>query len=270
MKRKNILILIITISCMLVQIHTHAGTPGRIISLKPNITELLFAIGAGDQLVGATTWCDRPEAAKKLPRVADYIKPNIEKIIALQPDLVVTSEENSIKTPIEVMRRSGIPTLLLPFNTVSDLFDSTMRLAEATGHTAEGRRLINNLRMALYPRRQTQDLKPRTLIVVGMRPLIAAGPDTFLSEVVEIAGGKNIISSKILYPYINMETVIAKDPDVILDLSMGSEHQRSWQNYPLTAVKKRQVYTLNISDFRIGPGLAEQIERLRPLLSKRD
>lgn len=280
---------------------TNAQTPTRIVSLKPNITELLFAIGAGDRVVGVTTWCNKPDAAKKLPKIADYIKPNIEKILALEPDLVIGSEENSIKEPIRVMERSGIKTLLLQFKTLDDFYRSTIKLGEAVGHSDKASELVNNLKITIEQpatNNRTQDPRPKTLIVVGKRPLVAAGSGTFLGELVEIAGGKNIIDGKISYPSINMETVIAKDPDVILDLSMGSEASSSklvasssldtgpgswvlglgsevfttaplyWQGYPLKAVKHGRVHTLNISNFRAGPELAERVKELTTLLCK--
>ncbi len=246
--------------------------PKRIISLKPNITELLFEIGAGDQVVGVTTWCDKPEAAKKLPKVADYIKPNVEMIMALKPDLVVTSTENSIKTPIDVIEKLGVPVLLLPFQSIDDLVASTKKLGDATGHGKEATDLIRNIN-DITANKTANDRK--TLIIVGKRPLIAAGPKTFLSQLIHLSGGKNIIESKIPYPHVNMELVLASNPDVIIDLSMGSEDGSKnslnrWKQYPITASKKDQIYTLNISDFRIGPGLIKQIATLKKILGEND
>ena len=257
----------------------NSHTPERIISLKPNITELLFEIGAGDQVVGVTTWCDKPEAAKKLPKIADYIKPNIEMIMALKPDLVVTSTENSIKAPIDILERMGIPVLLLPFQSIDDLLASTKKTGEVTGHIDEAKELIRRF-AAIRKERTTRDEGRGTLIIVGKRPLIAAGPKTFLNEVVRLAGGRNIVEGKIPYPHVNMELVLAKNPDVIIDLSMGSEKSSSvqhpssintyWGRYPIQAVTDGRVYALDISDFRIGPGLIEQVATLKKILGEND
>lgn len=262
--------------------------PQRIISLKPNITEILFAIGAGDQVVGVTTWCNRPEAAKKLPKVADYIHPNVEKIIALKPDLVVSSKENSMEAPIRMLQKTGIHVLLLSFKNIEDLFYSTTELADATGHTEEGQGLVQKLRSEIMQKSSVLGERGvKTLIVVGQRPLMGVGRKSFLNELLEAAGGENILEAKTPYPPIAIETVLVKNPEVIIDLSMGSEAYRPpsnppqsplklrgelkggyWEKYKtIDAVKKGRVYNLNISEFRLGPSLPEQIDKLKKLLS---
>lgn len=255
--------------------------PERIVSLKPNITEILFAIGAGDKIVGATTWCNRPEEAKKIPRVADYINPNVEKIVALKPDLVISSEENSLKRPVELLQKFGIPVLLLPFKSASDVADSILTIAEKTGHGPEGKLLAENIRGELEVKKTDPGKTAKTgLILVGRRPLVAAGRSTFLSEMIELAGGKNIVEGKALYPHLNMETIIVKDPDFIIDLSMGSETVAInspsiksagsyWAEYKnLKAVRNNDIYNLDISDFRAGPKIVEQIKTLRKIIEK--
>jgi iron complex transport system substrate-binding protein len=266
-----------------------APTPKRIVSLKPNITELLFAMGAGDKVVGVTTWCDRPDAAKKLPKVADYIKPNIEKILVLKPDLIIASQENSVKAPFEILENSGIEVLYLTFKNIDDLMLSINKLSRAVGHYEEGERLINEIKeiinspavIASVAKQSSKDagllrriaprndVKPKALIIVGKRPLVAAGTKTFLGEIVKIAGGENIIKSKILYPHIDIETVIARDPDIIIDLSMGSEaDSKEWQKYDIKAAKTGRIHNLNMSDFRLGARVAEQIEGMKKILEK--
>lgn len=252
------------------QTSTLKEPPKRIVSLKPNITELLFEIGAGDQVVGVSTWCNKPDAAKKLPKVADYIKPNIEMIMVLKPDLVVTSRENSIKAPIDILEKMGIPVLVLPFQSIDDFLASTKILGETIGHSKEATDLIHRI-TALKEERAGENADRKTLIIVGKRPLIAAGPTTFLGELIRLSGGKNIVESKIPYPHVNMELILAQDPEVIIDLSMGSEDKSSnvqhyWKRYPIEAVKKNRIHDLNISDFRIGPGLIEQVATLKEIL----
>jgi len=277
----------------------YAKEPKRIVSLKPNITELLYAIGAGDNVIGVTTWCNKPEKAKSLPKVADYIKPNIEKIIVLKPDLVITSKENSIKNPIDVLEENGIPVLMLSFKTIDDLLSSINELGKATGHIKEAKALAGKMQLELrhcepeqsegeaiqknslcneiasssssppsnYSTSQRtagtrNDETTTALIIVGKRPLIAAGPNTFLGEVIEIAGAKNIITSKMPYPHINMEMILDKNPDVIIDLSMGSEAETTYNTLKLW---KGKIHTFDISNFRAGPRLGEQVERLRKI-----
>lgn len=265
---------ILVVATLFVGFSAFAAAPQRIVSLKPNITEILFAIGAGDQVVGVTTWCDRPARAKDLPKVADYIEPNIEKIIALKPDLIIASEENSVRRPIDKLASLGIAVALLPFKNVDDITSSIKILGQKTGHIAEAARLTDSISEEIKAIKTRGATRARALVVVGRKPLIVAAPSTFLGELLDIAGGRNIIQSTMPYPHINIETVIAKNPDVIIDLSMGSENKDTvevldfWRDLPIEAVKNRRVYALNISDFRAGPEIGKQLKKLNELLNK--
>lgn len=269
---------LLAMTCILLfSCSSYAASPQRIVSLKPNITELLFAVGAGDQVVGVTTWCDKPEAAKKITKVADYIKPNIEKILALKPDLVISSEENSIKLPMKTLEASGVKLLYLSFKTVDDTLRSLIKLAEATGHEKEGKLLVSSIEKNIKDVKAaaTTANKPKVLLIVGRRPLIAAGPVTFLGELIDIAGGENIVVGKMPYPNISVESIIARNPDVVIDLSMGTEDtdqkmalRGEWKNYDISAIKNDRLYSLNIADFRAGPELSEQLKKLKSILNK--
>lgn len=261
------------------------NVPKRIISLKPNITELLFAIGAGDDVIGVTTWCDKPDEAKKLPKVADYINVNVEKVIALKPDIVISSEENSFKEPVKAIENAGIPILLLPFKNVNDLIESTVKLGMAIGRERNAINLVANIKreietvkvksLSMLGGGKGGGIPPKALIIVGRRPLVAAGPATYIGELLKIAGGENIIEAKIPYPHIDMEFILTKNPDVIVDLSMGSEAwvrdgiPPHWKGQNIKAVVEGRVYMEEISSFRIGPGLIRQIKRLNDILYKR-
>lgn len=249
----------------------YAKNPERIISLKPNITELIFALGAGDKLVGVTTWCDRPEAAKKIPKVSDYIKPNIEKIIALKPDLVISSEENSVRAPIEFLRSNGTNILLLSFKTIDDIIESVNKLSEATGTVENGKILAGKI--ASLRNTGAENSGKKVLITVGKRPLVAASEHTYIGQIAKMAGLNNVIKSMVSYPHVNIETVLRKDPDIIFDLSMGSESDGEsnnlfWKDYDIRAARQNRLYTLNISDFRPDSTLPEQVKKLMELADK--
>ncbi len=235
---------------------TDARTPARIISLKPNITEILFALGVGDKVVGVTTWCDYPEAAKKLPKIADYININTEKLLTLKPDLIIGSEENSIRNQFSVFDNAGIRTLTLPFRTMDDLYGSIEKIAEAVGKKDTGLEMIKRMTSQIQSRRNpgTQE---RVLVLVGHRPLVAAGDSTFYGDIMKVMGVKNVVKSRTPYPTINTEFIMAKDPDVIIDLAMGTENGSD-----LPDVIKRKIVTLNMSDFRAGPRIGEAVKEL--------
>jgi iron complex transport system substrate-binding protein len=255
--------------------------PSRIISLKPNVTEILFALGVGDKIVGDTTWCDYPPAAKTVTKVADYISVDTEKIIALRPDLVVGSEENSIKKQLGILNDAGIKTLTLPFRTLSDLYSSVEKIAEAVGRDEAGKQLVSKMKREIATKltrhpREGGDLTnlgvgdsrirgndiSTTLILVGKRPLVAAGAATFLNEIVAAAGMENIVTARVpAYPTISTELVLAKSPDVIIDLTMGSEITSD-----LPKGLKSRVVKFDMSDFRAGPRIGEAVRKIRASL----
>jgi iron complex transport system substrate-binding protein len=240
--------------------HQRTNVPTRIISLKPNITEILFALGAGDKVAGVTTWCDYPQEVKKLPKVADYININTEKIIALKPDLVIGSEENSVKESFKVISNAGIKTLFVPFRTMEDMYSSIERIADEIGVHNKGHALITEIRKDFNL--TTQKLKhldtSSILMLVGHRPLVAAGPKTFLGDILNLAGAKNIIDTeKTPYPTINTEFMLAKNPDIIIDLTMGTEN-----SIDLPEILKKRVVKFDMSDFRAGPRIGKAVNKI--------
>ena len=249
-----------------------ANEPARIISLKPNITEILFALGVGNNVIGVTTWCDYPIEVKKLPKVADYININTEKIIALKPDLVIGSEENSIKNQFGTLQNAGINTLAIPFKTMNDLYSSIERIADIVGKKEAGQKIILKIKKDITT--PTRSLPPRggglgrggnnILILVGHRPLVAAGNNTFYGDILKLIGVKNIIDGTATpYPTINTEFILAKNPDKIIDLAMGSETVTD-----LPDAIKDKVMPFDISDFRAGPRIGEAAKRLKAIMEQ--
>ncbi|MBI2974388.1 MAG: ABC transporter substrate-binding protein [Deltaproteobacteria bacterium] len=232
--------------------------PARIISLKPNITEILFALGIGDKVIGVTTWCDYPEEVKNLPKVADYININTEKIIALKPDLVIGSEENSVKKQFAVLQNAGIKTLTVPFKSMKDLYSSIEKIAEVVGKKENGAKLSHSMQISIQNTKIRKHQNTKILILVGHHPLVAAGPKTFLGDILNLAGAKNIIDTEITpYPTINTEFILAKNPNTIIDLTMGTE-----SSIDLPEILKKRVVKFDMSDFRAGPRIGEAVNKI--------
>ncbi len=237
----------------------------RIVSLKPNITEILFALGAGDRVVGVTTWCKYPPEVAKLPKVADYLRPFLERIIAVHPDLIIGSRENSDRRTAESLESLGVPVHHFPFRTIAETAQSVREIAALVGKWGEGEKLAAQIATLSSP-----DTLKRggvtAVAVVGYRPLIAVGDGTFLSDIMTAAGFRNIIAGGSLpYPQLSLERLLALDPDVILDMTMGTEVASDfWTHLPqLKAVQNGQVMMLNMDDFHAGPRLPEAVARLR-------
>lgn len=249
------------------------GSTERIVSLKPNITEILFALGAGERVVGVTTWCNYPEAAKKLPKVADYLRAFPEQVIAVHPDLIMGSQENSAKEPTLQLERMGVKTALFPFTTLDETLQSIRGIGKLIGKDAAAEKMAHDLDHQLTQMRKTaRSAQPITaLIVVGHRPLIVAGPQTFLGQLFPTLGLQNVMHAGSLpYPQLNTETLMTLNPAVILDLTMGTEageHDPFWQRYPqLQAVRTGRVIAVNMDDFRAGPRLGMGLQQLNAQL----
>ena len=247
---------------------TNAHAYERIVSLKPNITEILFALGAGDRVVGVTTYCDYPDAAKVLPRVADYIKPFAEKLIVAAPDLVIGSQENTSKKAIWQIEKMGYRVELFPFATLDETLNSIQKIAGLVGKGERGTQLACTIRRAMKTaaRNGRATAKPRVLVVWGQRPMVVTGPGSFMDELIQAVGGVNVAHrGSMKYPHWSRENVIAANPDVIVDMSMGSEEVNvaSWKELTtVSAVKNNRIVTLDDSLFRAGPRLPEAVKEL--------
>ena len=272
---------IIIILCMAVPVP--AGAAMRLVSLKPSITDTLYAIGAGKDIVGVTRYCDIPAGMPKPQVAGDYTQPYFERIIALAPDLVLGSEENSSRRSIDNLRSMGIRVELFPFSTVADTLASIRAIGAAIGMPREGAALEKKTaaRFEELKKRWGGSGIKRVIVVWGVRPLIVAGPGTYMDELLSIVGAKNALAGGgVRYPRIGLEELIALDPDAIIDLTAGMESiagddgktraeadKRPWDGISaLRAVREKRIISLNASLFRAGPLLPDGLAKLGALL----
>lgn len=201
-----------------------ASAPQRIVSTTPSITELLFALGLGDKVVGVTNYCRYPEEARKLPKIGTYIQPDMERIAALRPDLVVIQ-----KNPVQLqarLERLGLRVLELEYDSVDQTFAAIARLAQAGGVAERGAALNAKLRGELEAiRKLAAGRERRSLVfIIGRNPgavdgLIAVGKFSYLTELMEIAGGKNAFADTVApYPKISFEALLGRNPYAIVDM----------------------------------------------------
>lgn len=236
----------------------------RIVSLKPNITEILFALGLGNQVVGVTTYCDYPFQAKKLARVADYIHADVEAILAQKPTLVIASEENSVKKEIEFLVSRGIPVETYSFQSIQETLDSIQKIASSLGVSAKGVTLVTQLKKALLLTKNR--LAPRSvqvLALVGKKPIVVVGQNNFVGDVIKHVGLQNGVVSQMRYPILSLEEVLRISFDVILDFSMGDETlslEKIYPGIPHWKSKKRIVLDMNL--FRPSPRLMDGVNEL--------
>ena len=256
--------------------------PHRIISTAPSITESLFALGLGDQVVGVSRFCDFPPSVRKLPKVGTYLAPDPEAIARLTPDLVIVQRSSSELT--SRLKALGISTVEVPHGTLNDVYTGIELIAKAAAVPAQASIVINRIKLGLGEiQAKAKSLpSPSVLVIVDRRPgmlaeLTAIGPDNYLEELLQIAGGTNVLAKPGLprYPRISLETVLRDDPEVILDLSGTQESETDrrasrlqtlalWQqNSQLKAVRNARVYVGTSNALLVpGPRAPEAAQRL--------
>jgi iron complex transport system substrate-binding protein len=251
----------------------------RIITLSPNITEIAFALGLGDRIIAVSSDSDWPAKAKEKIQVGSFWQPNIEAIIAAKPDLVITEKFEQQKTVADNLGRLGIPVLTLRVDTIDQLREAILQIGSAARCRQEAEKVsididtqINNLRSKFARAKKT-----KTLWVVQPEPLRVAGRNTFINELIEIAGGENCLGQTIQpYPQIGDEELLTCSAEVIIQPAMGKtgveEQQKEAVQYwskknNLPAVKMGRIYVVN-SDIvlRLGPRLPQGIEKVGRLL----
>lgn len=242
----------------------------RIISLAPSITETLFALGLGEQVVGVTRYCDYPPQALSKPHVGGYLDPNMEAILILRPDLVMTlSGRQRLKQRLEQL---GIPALQVPHQTLGDILTSIRIIGAATGREAKAQSLLTTLKARMERiRAKTAGLpRPRVLVVMSrtaggpIKEVFIAGAADPYNEMIHIAGGINAYQGEFIrVPPLSAEGIIRLDPEVIIELvsdevAQGSRGKKAllqdWANLPgIAAVETGRVY-LFAEDFDTVPG----------------
>jgi cobalamin transport system substrate-binding protein len=228
------------------------------VSLSPSTTEALFAVGAGDFVVGRSEHCDHPAAARSLPSVGGFATPNLERVLALRPTVVVGSQSPAGPALEETLRTHGVDTLFPATRSVAEIIAMMnilgARFGASDGAVRATRRLEGQL--ASVERWAASRPHPTVVMVFDPRPLFVAGPGSFADELITLAGGKNAIVSGGQWPTIDEERLLALDPEVIVDASMIAGDSRlpsapGWST--LRAVKNGTVRPLS-SDAALRPG----------------
>jgi iron complex transport system substrate-binding protein len=203
-----------------------ATEPARIVTLAPSTTEILFALGLGDRVVGTCAQCDYPEAARGVAQVGSYLLPSVELVLATRPDLVIAVPTPANRDAVRALERLGQQVLVVHDRVLGDLWQAIRAIGAAAGADEAARRLEAQVRddLAAVAACVAGRPRPRVLLVVGHRPLMVAGGSTLQHELLEIAGGVNVAADiGAAFPQTSLEVVAARVPDVIVDAAMGSE-----------------------------------------------
>jgi len=254
----------------------------RIVSLAPSATENLFAIGAGHLVVGVTSACDYPPKVRKLPQVGDFMKPSLERVAALKPDLIVIVSSTIPKAIAdELQEKTKTSVFVFQPKTVRDVVKGLMTLGELTNRKRQAQKLAVQLERRLKAVTKQVANKPKVSVVVEISPppsLMVAGPKTFIDDAVRLAGGKNAFSdAQQPFPLVSLETLVAKDPDVYIVAAKGKtssqilDEVRKRPGFSnLRCVREGRIYGIDPDLlFRPTPRLIEGVEKLAQLLHQK-
>ena len=245
----------------------HAASQ-RVISTSPAITEILFAIGAGDRVVGVTDFCNYPKQACRLPSIGGPLNPSTERWITLKPDLIIIQEDS------EVIQKNAkifeIPSLTVSVNNLNNILNSIQIIADSLHMPQAGHQLAIKIKTKIEDyRTHLKKIKPRQVLMLlsdtndPSRDLYAVGRDTFLNELLTIAGGENVLPDTMArYPKVSKEYIIAKSPEIIIEVGPKSNlskeetlaRKKTWGKFStLRAVKDDKLYFIG-ADYILIPG----------------
>ncbi len=246
----------------------------RVVSLAPNLTENIFAVGAGDRLVGVTTFCNYPEEAKSIAKIGDTMNPNMESIVALKPDIVFVSTASQIEAFMKTLEANGIAVYVSNPGSLEGVMTGIRRLGDLFGTASLANALAESLNervakvrsFSTYDPRYPMDLvyQNKVFVQISKEPLFTIGKSSFLQDVIVSAGGQSVTANlETDYPKVSKETALTLNPEVVIlsDSEDNKEPNEVFKNSP--AVKNGRVYRINADLIsRPGPRLVDALEQI--------
>ena len=266
--RKLLAFHLIVLCLWLVILQEAHAAPQRVISTSPAITEILFALGAGNRVIGVTDFCSYPKQACRLPSIGGPLNPSTETWIALKPDLIIIQEDSKvIQKNAKIL---GIPTLTVSVNNLKNILTSIQTMADALQMPQAGHQLAVKIKSKTEGyRTHLKKIKPRQVLLLlsdtndPSRDLYAVGRGTFLNELLTIAGGNNVLPDTMAkYPKVSKAYIIAKSPEIIIEVGPKSNlskeetlaRKKTWGKFStLRAVKNDRIYFIG-ADYILIPG----------------
>jgi iron complex transport system substrate-binding protein len=249
------------------------GPAHRIVSLAPSITETLFALGAGDRVVGVTDYCNYPEEAKTKPSVGGIINPSMEAIVGLTPDLVILSTEGNLRDDFIKIESLGIRVFVTDPRTLAGIRKSVLDLGALSGTSPQAQQIVQSMQEQEEAIRSARLLRRQGLMLVSLQPIMAVGTGTYLAEVLALAGIDNVAAdASVTYPSFSREAVIAANPEVIImtsDISVSTDEllriYPEWRT--LRAFKMGRIFSIDADLVtRPGPRIMQGAGELRRML----
>jgi len=244
--------------------------PKRVVSLAPNITEILFSLGLDEEIVGVSIHCNFPEKAKSRVKVGSYISLDFERITALKPDLIIATGAGNTRDMVDRLEKLGFPTYVIYPKNFNDILQSIAHIGEIVYREKEARVIIEGMRKRSQRVINLTKglLPPRVFIQIGDAPIVTVGKGSFADDLIRLAGGENIAGKeKEVYPRFGMEEILKRSPEVIVVSSMNprGDYQKilkewsRWKSIP--AVKNGRIHLID-SDLidRPSPRIVDGLE----------
>ena len=250
--------------------------PKRIVSLAPNITEILFSLGLDKEIVGVSIHCNFPEKAKSKARVGSYISLDFERVLSLKPDLIIATGAGNTREMVERLEKLGFPTYVIFPKNFNDILKSIGHLGQVLGRDKEAIGIIQGMKQSSQRVIElAKDLsRPKVFLQIGEAPIVTVGNGSFADDLITLAGGVNIAGKeKEMYPRWGMEEILKRSPEVILISSMNprGDYQRVLQEWSrwkmIPAVQNGRVHLID-SDLidRPSPRIIEGLEEMARIL----
>lgn len=246
--------------------------PQRVVALAPSITEIVYALQKEESLVGVTRFSDYPQAAQALPKVGSYVHLDVERIAALKPDLCIGIKDGNPAVVVDKLQAMNIPVFAVNPHDLESVMQSILAIADLLGATHKARVIVDDMTARIQKvnactAKETHT--PRVFFQIGVSPIVSVGSNTFINELITLAGGVNVAAGGSAYPRFSREQVIALAPEVIVISSMARETifeqvKNEWLQWPvIPAVANKAVFIAptNIFD-RPTPRLVDGLELL--------
>lgn len=250
--------------------------PQRVIALAPSITEIIFALEQENCLKGVTTYSDFPKQALKFPKVGSYVHLDLEKIVSLKPDLCIAIKDGNPKEAIHKLETIGIPVYAVNPRNLETVVNTVIEIGGLLNASQKANFLAKNMQHRIERIKKlvlSTDLRPGIFFQIGIAPIVSIGRDTFIHELITIAGGKNLAEGPVPYPRFSREQVLAMAPDIIIITSMArlvvfEQVKAQWNKWPnLPAVKNERIFLQDSNLFdRPTPRLVDGLELLFELI----
>jgi iron complex transport system substrate-binding protein len=251
-------------------------TPQRVVSLAPNITEIIFAIGQEHRLKGVTRFSDYPNAAAMLPTVGSYTRPDLERIVALNPDLCIATKDGNPKRVIDRLVSLNIPVYAVDPRNLDRVMVTILDIGSLFNASETAKALVESMRLRVQRIKRLVEnarSRPRVFFQIGISPIVSIGSDSFIHELIVLAGGQNVAAGGIAYPRFSREQVLVLSPEVFIITSMARDAvfekvKTDWSHWPnMPAVRDQRLHLVDSNVFdRPSPRLVEALELLVRLI----